>query len=74
MADYGVISDVSTSLVTLLDQDLRKPPLNARAELDDLSGAAPAGLTLTITLYEILEDGALHGTARGHSGRTGRPW
>ena len=29
MADYGVISDVSTSLVTLLDQDLHKPPLNA---------------------------------------------
>ena len=56
MADYGVIADVSTSLVTLLDQDLRKPPLNARAQLDDLSGAAPAGLTLTITLYEILED------------------
>jgi hypothetical protein len=56
MADYGVISDVSTSLVTLLDQDLRRPPLNARALLDDLSGAAPAGLTLTITLYEILED------------------
>jgi hypothetical protein len=56
MADYAVISDVSTSLVTLLDQDLRKPPLNARAQLDDLSGTAPAGLTLTITLYEILED------------------
>jgi len=56
MADYGVISDVSTSLVTLLDGDLRKPPLNARAVLDDLSGTAPAGLTLTITLYEILED------------------
>ena len=56
MADYAVISDVSTSLVTLLDQDLRKPPLNARALLDDLAGAAPAGLTLTITLYEILED------------------
>jgi hypothetical protein len=56
MADYGVISDVSTSLVTLLDQDLRRPPLNARALLDDLSGAAPGGLTQTITLYEILED------------------
>jgi len=56
MADYGVIADVSTSLVTLLDQDLRKPPLNGRALLDDLSAAAPAGLTLTITLYEILED------------------
>lgn len=56
MADYGVIADVSTSLVTLLDKDLRKPPLKGRALLDDLSGAAPAGLTLTITLYEILED------------------
>jgi len=56
MADYGVISDVSTTLVTLLDQDLRKPPLNGHALLDDLSGTAPAGLTLTITLYEILED------------------
>jgi hypothetical protein len=57
MADFAVISDVSTSLVTLLDTELRKDPLNARAVLDDLSGAAPAGLTLTITLYEILEDG-----------------
>ena len=56
MADYAVISDVSTSLVTLLDQELRKPPLNARALLDDLSGTAPAALTLTVTLYEILED------------------
>ena len=56
MADYGVISYVSTSLQTLLDQDLRKPPFNARAILDDLSEAAPAGLTLTVTLYEILED------------------
>jgi hypothetical protein len=57
VANYAVISDVSTSLVTLLDQDLRRQPLNARAVLDDLSGAVPAGLTLTITLYEILEDG-----------------
>ena len=56
MADYAVISDVSTSLVTLLDQELRKPPLNARDLLDDLSGTAPAALTLTVTLYEILED------------------
>ena len=40
MADYGVISDVSTSLVTLLDQDLRETPLNARAQLYDLSKAA----------------------------------
>jgi hypothetical protein len=56
MADYAVISDVSRSLESLLDQDLRKPPLNGHAVLDDLSGAAPAGLTLTITLYEILED------------------
>ncbi len=56
MADYGVISDVSTSLMTLLDNDLNKKPLNAHAVLDDLSGTAPAGLTLTITLYEILED------------------
>jgi hypothetical protein len=54
MADYGVISDVSTSLVTLLNQQLT--PLNATAQLSDLS-AAPAGLTLTVTLYEILEDG-----------------
>jgi hypothetical protein len=56
VANYAVISDVSTSLVTLLDQDLRRHPLNARAVLDDLSGAVPAGLTLTVTLYEILED------------------
>jgi hypothetical protein len=56
MANYGVISDVSISLVTLLDQDLNRPPLNARAVLDDLADAAPGGLTLTVTLYEILED------------------
>jgi len=57
MADYGVIGDVSTSLVTLLDQELGKAPLNAHAELNDLSGAAPPGLALTVTLYEVLEDG-----------------
>jgi Pvc16 N-terminal domain len=57
MADYAVISDVSTSLVTLLDQELRRPPLQGRAVLSDLADAVPAGLTLTITLYEILEDG-----------------
>jgi Pvc16 N-terminal domain len=57
MADFGVISDVSTSLVTLLNQQLGQPPLNASAQLSDLSGTAPAGLTLTVTLYEILEDG-----------------
>jgi hypothetical protein len=57
MADFAVISDVSTSLVTLLNQELGKPPLGAGALLSDLSGAAPAGLTLTVTLYEILEDG-----------------
>jgi len=39
MADYGVISDVPTSLVTLLDQDLRKPALHGRAVLNDLPGA-----------------------------------
>jgi hypothetical protein len=64
VADFGVISDVSTSLVALLDQDLRKPPLNARAQLDDLSGSAPAGLTLTVTLYEILEDGPSRNRSR----------
>jgi Pvc16 N-terminal domain len=57
MANYAVISDVSTSLVTLLDQELRRPPLRGRAVLSDLADAVPAGLTLTITLYEILEDG-----------------
>jgi Pvc16 N-terminal domain len=56
VADYGVISDVSTSLVTLLDTELRKPPLQARARLSDLSGSAPADFALTVTLYEILED------------------
>jgi hypothetical protein len=40
VTDYGVISDVSPSLVTLLDQDSRRPLLNARAQLGDLSGAA----------------------------------
>ncbi len=57
MADYAVIGDVSTSLVTLLDTELRKAPLRGRAVLSDLADAVPSGLTLTITLYEILEDG-----------------
>ena len=35
----GVISYVLTSLMTLLNQNLRKPPLNAWAQRDDLSGA-----------------------------------
>jgi hypothetical protein len=63
MADYGVISDVSTSLETLLNQDLGKP-LNTRALLDDLSEAARAWLTLTITLNEILEDAPSRNRAR----------
>lgn len=54
MADFGVISDVSASLVAALDNQLQ--PLMARAELNDLAGAVPNGLVLTVTLYEILED------------------
>jgi hypothetical protein len=39
VADYGVISDVSASLMTLLDPDLRTPP-ERPGQLDHLSGAA----------------------------------
>jgi hypothetical protein len=42
----------------LLDQDLCRPPMNAPALLEDLQQTAPAGPTLTVTLYKILEDAA----------------
>jgi hypothetical protein len=65
MADYAVISDVSASLVTLLDQELRQLPSPGRAVLSDLAeDTAPGGPTLTITLYEILEDGPSRNRAR----------
>jgi hypothetical protein len=53
MTDYRAISDVSTSVVRMLDQALPRSSLNTRAPLDDLSEAALAGLTLTVTPYEI---------------------
>jgi hypothetical protein len=56
MADYGVISDVSTSLAMMLGQGPRRPPMNERTQLDDLSRAARVGLTPTMTLHEFLED------------------
>jgi hypothetical protein len=54
VADFGVVNDVSVTLVTALDTELKK--ISARAELDDLAGAEPNGLVVTLTLYEILED------------------
>jgi hypothetical protein len=56
VGDYTVISDVSQTLVSALNTELAT--LGASAELNDLSGNAPAGLVLTVTLYEILEDAA----------------
>ena len=73
MADYGVISDVSISLVTLLDQDLNQPPLNARAVLDDLSDAAPGWAHPHRHAVRDPGGRARPGTARGRSSRPGRP-
>jgi hypothetical protein len=56
VADFGVVSDVSATLVAALDDQLGTLVPPARAELNDLAGAVPAGLVLTVTLYEILED------------------
>jgi Pvc16 N-terminal domain len=56
MADFGVIEDVSDTLVTALDLELGRLVPPAHAELNDLAGAPPSGLVLTVTLYEILED------------------
>jgi hypothetical protein len=56
VADFGVVSDVSATLVAALDNQLGTLVPPARAELNDLAGAVPAGLVLTVTLYEILED------------------
>jgi uncharacterized protein DUF4255 len=56
MADFGVVGDVSATLVAALDDQLRTLVPPARAELNDLAGAVPSGLVLTVTLYEILED------------------
>jgi uncharacterized protein DUF4255 len=56
VGDFTVISDVSETLVSALDAELATLTPRARAELNDLSGTAPTGLVLTVTLYEILED------------------
>ena len=58
MGDFGVISDVSETIVGALNAELANLTPRARAELNDLSGAVPADLVLTVTLYEILEDAA----------------
>jgi hypothetical protein len=64
VADSAVISDVSTTLVDTLNAELATLVPAARAELNDLTRpAAPQGAVLTITLYEILEDG--HSRNRG---------
>jgi hypothetical protein len=57
VSDFGVVSDVSATLVAALGQELQNLVPPARAVLNDLAGAVPAGLVLTVTLYEILEDG-----------------
>ncbi len=56
MADFGVVGDVSAALVAVLDGELSRLVPPARTELNDLAGADPSGLVLTVTLYEILED------------------
>lgn len=58
MADFGVVGDVSAALVAVLDGQLSHLVPPARVELNDLAGAEPGGLVLTVTLYEILEDPA----------------
>ena len=57
MGDFGVVSDVSTTLVEALDAALQTLVPAAHAELDDLAGTVPASLVLTVTLYEVVEDG-----------------
>src|SRR6266704_3537147 len=56
VADFGVVGDVSAALVAVLDGELSPLVPPARTELNDLAGADPSGLVLTVTLYEILED------------------
>jgi Pvc16 N-terminal domain len=58
VGDFGVISDVSETIVGALNAELATLTPRARAELNDLSGAVPTDLVLTVTLYEILEDAA----------------
>jgi hypothetical protein len=56
MGNFGVIGDVSETIVDALNGELGNLTPPARAQLSDLSDAVPAGLVLTVTLYEILED------------------
>jgi hypothetical protein len=57
MAGFGVISDVSTTLVDALTAALSTLPSNPVAELHNLQGAIPtAPPKLAVCLYEILED------------------
>jgi hypothetical protein len=57
VGDFGVVSDVSTTLVDALDAGLAALTPPARAELHDLADTVPAGLVLAVTLYEVVEDG-----------------
>jgi hypothetical protein len=68
---FGIISDVSETIVGALNAELAKLTPRARAELNDLSGAAPTGLVLTVTLYEILEDAASRNRPRVQQTATG---
>jgi hypothetical protein len=68
VGDYGVISDVSTSLVTLLNQDLRTPPLNARAQLDDLPQGGDHADEIPASLTHFANSGPV---TRGGGGRRG---
>jgi hypothetical protein len=71
MGNFGVIGDVSETIVDALTGELRTLTPPARAELSDLSDAVPAGLVLTVTLYEILEDACSRNRPRVKQTTTG---
>ena len=71
MGDFGVIGDVSETIVGALNAELATLTPPARAELDDLDGAFPNGLVLTVTLYEVLEDAASRNRPRVQQTTTG---
>jgi hypothetical protein len=78
VGDFGVVSDVSTALVDALGAELGTLVPPARAELNDLAGPVPGGLVLTVTLYEIVEDGPSRNRpdtrrANGQSVTIGKP-
>jgi len=57
VGNFGVVADVSATLVAALDRELGTLLPPASAQLNDLAGDTPSGLVLTVTLYEIVEDG-----------------